>query len=175
MSKKKNILRIGTLITLLMFLLIPLMSSPVAARTWVDIGGGVMTNNTGAGPTAGGTLIAPSGILTNSAPFDVAFNVSYAYQDSNGGGAGSDHWMTVTVSWQPGGIGGWSGPTTYTQTPKINIGAGMGSNSGIYSTPYLIGYGGPGTNFIVEATVTCEDIATTEDYTWATNQVSFTI
>jgi hypothetical protein len=108
MSKKKNMLRIGTILCILLFLLIPLLSLPVAAAHTVHLGS-VWTDNLPACPTAGGTI--GGGVpaqITDTSPFNARYTVDYSYSDSKPGGTlGSDHWMEVVVSWtgpSPGSI-----------------------------------------------------------------------
>ena len=55
MNNKKNILKIGTLLAILMFLLIPLLSSPVAAAFSQYLGSVTTGNTGGGGPTATGS------------------------------------------------------------------------------------------------------------------------
>ena len=173
--KGKKILRIGTLILIVMFLLLPLMSSPVAAQLSLNLGS-VWTNNLPlpTGPTAGGTITTPVSPVGDIAPFNIQFSVGYTYTDSNPSGTGSNHQLSIGVSWQPGGTGPWSGPNIYTQN-MIFVAAGQAPVSGTYTTPWLNGYGGIGTNFNVIVTVTCQDIQTGQSFSWTSAPVIFTI
>jgi hypothetical protein len=173
--KKKNTLRIGSLILILMFLILPILSSPVAASLTVGLGS-VWTNNwpppPGLGPTAGGTIVSPaSPVGPDPGPFNIRFSVSYTYTDSYPGGMGSNHWMSITGSYQPGGMGAWV-PFTFTQT-VVTLGP-SGTATGTYRTPYIIGYGGPGTNFNLNVIVNCQDVSTTTTFTWTSGAVTFT-
>ncbi len=170
--KNKPLLRIGTFIIILMFVLVPLLSSPVAAAFTQNLGS-VWTINTTGGPTAGGTVGAPP-TISDSSPFNAQFVVEYSYTDSNPGGSGSNHWTEIIVYYQPPGMG-WRGPVTFTQAPPIFITAGGGTRIGTYITTWLIGYGGKGTNFDVYVVVNCQDIAGPFTFTWTSNVISFTI
>ena len=157
-----------------MFLLVPLLSSPVAASFNWGLGN-VWTNNTPAGPTAGGTIAGPGATLFDTAPFNAQFNVDYSYTDTQSGPRGSDHWVIIIVWWQPAGAGPWSGPNTYTQG-RITLTPGT-SASGTFTTGTIVGYGGKGTNFVVTVTVNCQDLNTMTTASWTSpaNAVVFTI
>ena len=184
MRNKRKIIKLSSLICILLFLLIPLMSSPVAASFNYGLGN-VWTVNwpppPGAGPTAGGTITGPfGGTLFDTSPFNAQFNVLYNYTDAypaGSGGMGSNHWMSITVSYQPGGTGPWVGPLTFTQT-TIVLGP-MGTASGTFTTPMIpangLSYGGKSTNFQVTVVVNCQDIATTSTFTWTSSTISFTV
>jgi hypothetical protein len=170
MINKKRALRLGTLLCLLLFLLIPLLSSPVAAAFTFNLGS-VGTLNGPAGPTAWGT-IAGGNQLDNS-PFNARFSVAYNYADANPGGTGSTHQMVVTVSWvRPNGMPG-GGPFTYTQ-PLVTLPPG-GSTSGTFFTGWINGYAGKGSVFSVYVAVTCTDLFSTAFMTWTSSTVTITI
>ena len=170
--KKKNMLRIGTLITILMFLLVPLLSSNVAASHSVLLGS-AFTDNTPNGPTGSVTVGGvPANIRDPSAPRDANYWVDYDFNDNNGGGNGSDHWIQVNVSWcvPPTYIPAFM---TFTQTPPIFIGAGLGSTTGTYTTPWLFAYGPVGTTFNVTFGVYCRDRQTWTTRSWFSSIISY--
>ena len=172
MVNRKQTLRLGTFLAILMFLLVPLLSSPVAAAFTLNLGS-VTTNNTPGGPTATGVISAPATIF-DTTPWNANFVVSYSYTDSNPGGLGSIHWLTVSVTWQPGGTGPWSGPNVYTQL-AIFLPANWRTITGFYTTPWITGYGGKGTNFQVNVVVNCQDISLPFTATWSSLPQRFTI
>ena len=96
--KRKNVLRIGTFISIAMFLLIPLLSSPVAAGfTSESIG---TSENTGDGPEVSVTL--PEGpfpkVYPDDAPRTATFEFEYYFIDSSeSGGYGSDHYAILYI------------------------------------------------------------------------------
>ena len=174
-NKLRKRFRIGTLFLIAMFLLIPLLSSPVSASFTQGLGA-VWTNNwpppPGAGPTAGGAIAAPASPVGDSAPFDIRFSVGYAFTDSYAGGSGSIHEVNITVMWQPGGAGPWSGPVSFVYTVYL---AASGSATGVYTTSWITSYGGIGTKFRVTVIVSCEDISTMAKFTWTSGTIAFTI
>ena len=158
-----------------MFLLIPLMSSPVVASFTQSLGG-VWTVNwpppPGAGPTAGGTIVGPpSPLPPDSLPYDICFSVEYNYADVNPTGTGSDHWIEIIGSYQMGGAGGWTA-FSFSQTPITLLPSQ--SIGGTYTTSAITGYGGPGTNFNLNVLVSCKDLSTSFTFTWTSNAVTFT-
>jgi hypothetical protein len=171
-NKRKLRFKIWVLFSVALFLLIPLLSSPVAAAFTLNVGT-AYTNNVPAGPSATGNINVPT-TITDSSPFNANFVVDCNYNDNNEGGSGSNHWVEVIVRWQPQGTGAWQGPNTYTQA-AIPLAAGPASWSGPYTTPTLTGYGGIGTNFQVEVKVYCYDILTTTTASWSSGVKSFTI
>ena len=172
-KKKNNILRIGALISIAMFLLIPLMSSPVAAAFNLTLGS-VTTNNLPGGPTATGSISTP-GSVSDTSPYNALFNVQYFYSDNHPTGWGSDHWITLSIRWLPGGNLPWSGPVTRTQ-PTITRPAGSGQLIGWYTaTPPINNYGGKQTVFEVTVIVHCKDTASGFTQTWTSTTQTFTI
>ena len=173
--KRKHALRIGTILCILVFLLIPLMSSPVAA-SFIEPLGGVWTVNSPAGPNAGGNVGAPANISDNS-PFNAKFSVEYIYKDNNTGGSGSNHWTEIIVYYKPPNTG-WQGPVLCSQTP-IFISAGGGTRTGTYTTPWIpamgSSYGGWGTIFELNVVVHCHDIASNYTYSWSSDLITFDI
>lgn len=162
MRTKKNVLRIGTFLAVLMFFLIPLLSSPVAAAFTFNLGS-VSTFNGPAGPTAWGTIVG--GNQLDNTPFNARFSVAYNYADANPG-TGSNHQVVLIVSWvRPNGMPG-GGPFTYTQT-WVFLPPG-GSTSGTFFTGW-INYAGKGCVFTVNVAVTCVDISSTNSMTWSTS------
>ena len=126
MRKKRKIIRIGTLICLLLFLLIPLLSSPVAAA--FSVTARADTDNTTAGPAAWITL--PGGPYPIIFP-DVGqtvgnFYLEYYFNDNNGPGSGSWHRATMNITRNPGPNPG------STSTGWVFLGPG-GSASGTLS------------------------------------------
>ena len=175
--KKRNTLRIGSLIFILMFLLLSILSSPVAASFTQPLGS-VWTINwpppppPGIGPTAGGAIAGPTSPVGDSSPFDIRFSVDYNYTDAYPAGLGSNHWMSIIGTYQPGGMGAWV-PFTFTQT-VVTLGPG-GTASGTYTTPWIFSYGGNGTNFNLNVVVNCQDISTMSTFTWTSTAVTFWI
>lgn len=171
-SKGKKLLRIGTLILIVVFLLLPLMSSPVAAAHTVLLGN-VTTDNLPPGPAAGGTVNGGiPGTIVDTSPFDARYTVDWSYNDMSGGTSGSDHWIKVIVSWNgPGG----SGSATRTQ-PKFFIAANGGRFTGTYTTPWIFGYGGKGTTFTVTFEVHCDNLDVPGDIaSWYSTTIVYTI
>ena len=168
MVNKKQALRIGTFLAVLMFLLIPLLSSPVAATFTFGLGN-VWTNNTTTGPTAGGTILGGSP-LDNGPTFNGRFQVNYNYfdTDSRPTNTGSRSRMVVTVNWVPGdGTPPPAFPTVFTQ-PWVNLPVG-GAQMGTYTTLWINGYGGKGTVFTVTVDVTCQSLTPAASFTaWGT-------
>jgi hypothetical protein len=99
MRTKKNMLRIGTLITILMFLLIPLMSSPVAAG-FTSPSTGETENSDGAAVEASITSI-PDGPYPiryyDNAPRTATFTFTIVFVDSSTSGQGSLHYAVLYV------------------------------------------------------------------------------
>ncbi len=99
MRTKKNMLRIGTLITILMFLLIPLMSSPVAAG-FTSPSTGDTENSDGAAVKASITSI-PDGPYPiryyDNAPRTATFKFTVDFVDSSSSGEGSEHYAVLYV------------------------------------------------------------------------------
>ena len=178
MKNKKHAFRIGTILFILLFLMISLMSSPVAAEFNQPLGN-VWTNNGTGGITAGVNVGAPPNITDDGIPlFRAKFSVEYSYTDSNSNGTGSIHWTEIMVYWQPNGNGQWWGPDICSQTP-IYISANWGTKTGTYTTPWvpLAGgqYGGKGTIFNVYVVVNCHDNATSYTYSLTSNVIVFDI
>ena len=176
--EKKNMLRIGTLMIIFMFLIVPLLSMPIAASFTQNVGT-VWTNNTPGGPTAGGTPNTPASPVGDNSPYSIRLSVGYTYTDSDPNGAGSNHWMVIWVRWRPGGPpAGWSTPEIHTQS-WILLG-GPGVRTGTYTTPWVPAgggsYGGGGTNFRVTVTVYCQTVGPPSTASWATSPwITFTI
>ena len=171
--KKKNELRMGVIFSIAMFLLLPLLSSPVAAAFTENLGLVTTGNTGGGGPTATGSITSP-GTVPDSAPFNANIAVEYDYNDNDAAGSGSNHWMVIVVKWQPVGTGPWSGPNTYTQT-KIYIAANGGQRTGTYTTTTITGYGGTWTVFDVNVTVYCDDLSGSGPVSWNSGNIFFTI
>ena len=165
MKTKKNMLRIGTFLAILMFLLIPALSLHVSAA-FIQPHGTASTDNTTTGPTATGST-PTGGDITDSTPYDAQFSLDYTYKDSKpagSGGTGSTHWMVVHIWYQRGGIGQYIyAPSS--QSP-VNIAAGGGTISNTYTTNKITGYGGSGTQFDVIVEVYCKDTATSVTDKW---------
>ena len=167
--KKKNILRIGTLISIVMFLLFPLMSTPVAAAHNVYLGS-VTTDVFPSGSAAGGTVASVSGSIVDVSPFNANYDVDYFYTDSVGA-PGSDHWTKVNVNWVP--PSGPPGSITFTHGPITVIST---TNSGTWQTPSITGYGGKGTVFTVTFEVHCEDKTNPDNgASWYSSTIVYTI
>ena len=175
-GKVKRKLRVVCLCLIVMFLLIPLFSSPVAAIITPPISlGRVWTNNwppAGLGPTAGGATTIIMSPVGDTPPYNIQFSVDYTYTDSYPNGMGSYHSLSVFGSYLPGGSGGWI-PFTFTQS-TITLGP-SGSTSGTYTTPWIISYGGGLTKFSINITATCQDISTMTAYTWTSSPINFYI
>ena len=173
MKRKKNALRIGTSISILLLILIPLLSSNVAAVHTVLLGS-VTTNNTIGGPTATGAVNgAIPGTILDNGPFNANYVVDYSYTDSNPFGNGSDHWIQVNVSY------GYPGtpPTTitFTQSPPIFIAANAGTVTGSYTTPWIVGYGNKGIIFTVTFGVYCRDRSSWTTVSWFSTPIVYLV
>ena len=102
MNKSKVKLRVVSLFLIAMFLLIPLLSSPVAATTQWYTYCSAYTDNTppppfGSGPTAS-VNIPPSAMETwNLDNGTIDFVCNYTFQDNYPDGSGSNHYVNLTV------------------------------------------------------------------------------
>ena len=99
----KNTLRIGTFICIVMFLLIPILSSSVIAAVTATVD--AKTDNTSSGPTVSTVTGWPS---TTIAAGDDGSGVLIVYCacyqiDTNPGGTGSDHYIELNVQLSTGG------------------------------------------------------------------------
>ena len=95
--KRKNVLRIGTFISIAMFLLIPLLSSPVAAGFTLE--SECSSENLEDGPVVSANL--PPGsfprVYPDDAPRTAIFELTYVFVDSTTEGAGSEHYAILYV------------------------------------------------------------------------------
>ena len=91
---KKYALRIGTILCILLFLLIPLLSSQVAAPTTYSIAN---TDNLSSGPTVWIEVPDDPVIWEDEAPRTVTFICDVIFTDTKGG-QGSNHWARLTVT-----------------------------------------------------------------------------
>lgn len=161
MRTKKNMLRIGTLILIGMFLLLPLMSSPVAASftTYSSIA----TNNPTppAWPTVAITVPANRG-YTNVGGM-ATFQLNYSFTDSNGGGLGSNHRATLIVTRTPGP----NPPGSPATTGWVFVAAGGGGGGPITGTLTITDTWAPPSSVTwdIEVIGTCTDIQTTNSQT----------
>lgn len=83
---KKNALRIGTFLAILLFLLIPLLSQPVAAANTFDLST-AWTDNTPAGPTVWWAGANPPGAYTQArgpGAATVTFDCDFSFSDTSG-------------------------------------------------------------------------------------------
>jgi hypothetical protein len=172
-NKRKLGFRIWVLFSIVLSLLIPLLSSPVAAA-FTKPHGTASTDNTPSGPTATGST--PSGgDISDSAPWTAKFSIDWTYKDTNTSGSGSTHWMVISVDWQPGGTGPYMGPTRFTQN-VTTIGANGGTRTGTFTTiPGIQNYGGIGTNFEVIVEVYCKDTASGVTDSWIGPGQTYTV
>ena len=96
MVNRKQALRLGTFLAILMFLLVPLLSSPVAAAFTDNTN--VTTDMTPAGPTI---VINPTNnrvhFYDGLAP-TATFTLTYSFSDTDPTGLGSWHTATITVT-----------------------------------------------------------------------------
>ena len=129
--KRKNVLRMGVIISIAMLLLISLLSSPVAAVVNFNAGTGTTTN-----PLGG---LTPSAVITMSPPFTtppgattpLIVTFSYTFIDNNPPPAtGSDHicTMIVTQTSPPGP------PPVSASTGWTYLSAGFGPKTGVLTT-----------------------------------------
>ena len=130
--KRKNVLRMVVLISIAMFVLIPLLSSPVAAVVNYNAGTGTTTNPT---PPAVQTVVfamsapfaTPPGAIP---PLIVNFNWNFADTFPSPGGKGSNHMCTLTVTQtSPAGP-----PPVSATTGMTYIGANSRTTSGWLTT-----------------------------------------
>ena len=118
MKNKKNILRIGTLITILMFLLIPLLSTQVAATFTYFCQ--ASTDNKTTGPTCQTICPGPWDFVHGPGDTPLAiFCVNITFLDSNPTGSGSNHMVDITVT-PPGA------PLGYNTTTYVFLNPGQG-------------------------------------------------
>lgn len=105
MIYKKQALRLGTLLCILLLLLIPMMSSPVAAAFTFNVG--VWTDNTSSGPTVGcgGTNPPGSYSSVDSTPRTATFTCTFDFTDSSGNTQtpSSRHYGEMEVFKRPSG------------------------------------------------------------------------
>jgi hypothetical protein len=100
-SRKKMKFRIGVLCLIALFILLPYLSSPVAA-TVIFQNIGAISDNTPGGPTvayvSGGSYKSPGSYNVNDDTSGViTFNCDCFQKDSNSGGQGSVHYMELNV------------------------------------------------------------------------------
>ena len=119
--KSKVRFRIVSLGLIAMFLIIPLLSSPVAAA--FTSFSSADTNCAPTGPTALATVPSSPGTFLDSTPRTATFQCSYSFRDTmnNGRTPSSDHWATITV--QKTSTIPWGSPqTSSTGTISLNNG-----------------------------------------------------
>lgn len=147
MIKGKNKIRITTMLTILTFILIPLLSSNVSALVTWSAGTG-WTTNPPAGPPIGGMAMSAPGVIADAGPppplASVIFTFGYTFTDLNPGAAGSRHRVDMTVV--PGG---------FSTTNWVNVPAG-GLVVGTHSSPTYTNV--RGTLYTITVTITCQDL-----------------
>ena len=105
MLNKKKALRIGTLLCILLLLLIPLLSSPVAAAFTFDVGT-AWTNNTPGGPTVGHNGPGEGSYgSADSTPRTATFKCVFDFSDTSGNvqTPSSRHYGEIEVFKNPSG------------------------------------------------------------------------
>jgi hypothetical protein len=107
-----------------MFLLLPLLSSPVAASFTTF--SSVATNNVPAWPVV--TITVPANTVYTNTGGMATFQLNYSFGDTNGPGLGSNHRATLTVTRTPGPQPGGSPATT--GWVFVAAGAGTGAVTG---------------------------------------------
>lgn len=134
-----------------MFILIPLLSQPVAAWGTFTYTCFANTNNTPSGPTATASCPPPY-YLNGTGPNSAAFQCNYTFIDSKPGGQGSWHKFTLTVT-PPGA------PVGQVSSGWVFISAG--GPAVISSRKYTYGpYGSPPPTGVVYLEVWCQDVQT---------------
>ena len=103
MIRKKHTLRIATFFSILMLLLIPLLSQPVAADVCFDVGSMWSTTPS---PNAGGDAIDNE--ANDDSSGKVKFSIDYSFNDE-GSTLGSNHSASMTIIKQVTGF-----PTQFT-------------------------------------------------------------
>jgi hypothetical protein len=163
-NKSKVRFRIGAICLIALFLLLPLLSSTVAAA-FIDTSTS-STNNTPIGPTA---AVTPTGAGPFGYP-DVGagtatFNCNWNFVDTKPLGIGSDNMATLTVTYQ-------TGARTSVNTGIIRLAPG-GSMSGTLTI--VMGYppGPPTDTWTVKVDALCIDLQTSAIAT-ATNTYTVT-
>ena len=150
MKSRKNILRIGTFLAILMFLLIPLLSSPVAAAffynstavTCIDVNG-VLTADADCPPPY---------IFQHSGTPTATFTCDYTFTDSYSNGVGSQHRATITVVGPGTPTGGAVGSTGW-----VVLNPGAGTSTGTISVgPFTYTAPPPSVTWTVEVVADCQ-------------------
>ena len=146
---RKNVLKMVVFISIAMFVLIPLLSSPVAARA--NWGSGCSTDNSMLGPTAQLWWDDTTIIDSSGAPYNYRFTMEYYFTDTsfNTQTPSSAHYASITVT--P------AGGSTNTQTTNIvYLNKGQSTSGTLIATGFYSGP--PPSSFTVELTVWCRDI-----------------
>ena len=127
MMNKKRLLRIGTFLSILMFLLVPLLISPAAAVVNYNAGTGTSTCGAGGALSITITMSAPLSTAPGATPpLIVNFNWNFVDRYPAPAGSGSNHMCTLTVTQtSPAGP-----PPVVATTGMTFIGAGTGTTSG---------------------------------------------
>jgi hypothetical protein len=160
-NKSKVRFRIGAMCLIALFLLIPLLSSPVAAA-FID-NTNVTTNNpaTGAPTVVINPTTARVYIHASGTPTTASFTLTYSFTDSKPGGSGSNHYADITVT--PPGV-----PAGFASVGPMFVPAGTGPITGILLVgPLNYGAPPPPTTWTVTVTAFCTDIASTTTTTAA--------
>ena len=163
MIKKYNKIKLSVILIITTLILIPLLSSPVSAAITWNIGN-TWTNNSPAGPTAGGVLIGAGSARADPATPPpnsiVTFTCTYSFVDTNPGGIGSFHQATMTVT-PPGP------PAGVVSTGVIFRLPGGGPVVGTLSVGPLTNP--KGTVYTITVQTTCTDVSTGAFVVWTGN------
>jgi len=149
MKSRKNILRISAFLTILMFLLIPLLSSPVAAAFFYN--STAVTNVTSSGYTADADCPPPYTFQHSGNP-TATFTCDYTFTDSDSSGPGSRHRATITVVGPGTPTGGAVGSTGW-----VVLNPGAGTSTGTISVgPFTYTAPPPSVTWTVEVVADCQ-------------------
>jgi len=130
--KKKQALRIGTFLAILMFLLVPLLSQPVAAAFHYYSEGA--TNNTPSGPTATAYCPPPYSFIHESEAIAV-FEVWYHFKDTHYEGSGSWHQARIRATLLPSGTPKWGDSTNIFLEPGEELFGHAATDEISYTAP----------------------------------------
>ena len=165
-------IRIGTLLSILMLILIPLLSSPVAAAFTFDVST-AWTDNTSTGPTVGWTNTGgnPPGVYgsADATPRNAVFTCDFSFKDTSGNTQtpSSRHYGEMEVFKNP------QGPRQVTNTGNVWLNNG-GSNTATLTITDTYTIGEVPVTWDIMLYVECEDYPT-QTMAWNTYYWTYTV
>jgi hypothetical protein len=172
-SKTKVRFRIGAMCLIAMFLLIPLLSSPVAAGAHTFAAGtGTSTNtNPPAVCTVAITMTGPLATPAGAPPNTLTVTFNYNFVDSNAGPAGSKHICNMRVT-EP-----TSGTNRLVSTGWITVAAGATVSGTLTTGPFGFAATPPTLVFTIYVNMTVVDLNTgppRSGFGWGSTTRTFT-